>query len=116
MRKQPAILSGIILSLAVAVSFLTPANAQTNESVNSTPPDLTNYVRPALPQDLAPAGKAATQRTPRLAPVFPDVLVVDTVVNNTDPTLTSTDTFGDSEPSIAVSLDNRVLALVRSAI
>jgi len=105
MRKLPAIVRGSVLLLALATAFIVPAVAQSDESVNSTPPDLTNYFRPAVPEDSAPGGKPAIR--PRvLAPVFPDVLVVDTVVNNTDPTLTNTDTFGDSEPSIAVSPDN----------
>ena len=105
MRKLPAIVPGVVLIFILATSFVIPAVAQSDESVNSTPPDLTNYYRPAVPQDAAPGGKPALQ--PRvLAPVFPDVLVVDTVVNNTDPTLTNTDTFGDTEPSIAISPDN----------
>jgi len=105
MRKLPAIVRGSALLLALATSFILPALAQSDESVNSTPPDLTNYSRPAVPQDAAPAGKPAIRPTV-LAPVFPDVLVIDTVVNNTDPTLINTDTFGDSEPSIAVSPDD----------
>ena len=105
MRKLPAIIRVVVLTLAVALCSVVSAVAQSDESVNSTPPDLTNTVRPALPQDLAPGGRPAIRSAP-LAPVFPDVLVVDTVVNNTDPTLTNTDTFGDSEPSIAVSPDN----------
>lgn len=73
-------------------------------STRSAPPDLTSYVRPAVPQDYAPGGKPAlplAQVSGR--PIFPSVYLVDAVVNNTDPNLTNTDSFGDSEPSIALN-------------
>ena len=81
------------------------ASAQADDSVRSWPPDLTNYVRPALLQDFVPRGRAAV-RAAAFPATFPDVMVVDTVVSNTNPNLTNTDTFGDSEPSIAVNTKN----------
>ena len=105
MTKQSAIVRSVVLIMALAISLAIPAAAQFEESVNSSPPDLTHYFRPALPQDVAPAGKSAIR--PSIAgSVFPGIIVVDTVVNNTDPTLTNTDTFSDTEPSIAISPDN----------
>jgi len=75
-----------------------------NDSTHSEPPDLTSYARPAVAQDRAPLGKVALPLAGISGnPVFPNVYVVDTVVNNTNPDLTNTDTFGDSEPSIALN-------------
>ncbi len=78
--------------------------ARARESTRSEPPDLTHYVRPAIPQDYAPGGKPALPLT-RVSgtPIFPGVYIVDTVVNNSDPTLTNTDTYPDGEPSIALN-------------
>ena len=39
----------------------------------------------------------------RPIPVIPSTFIVDTVVNNTDPNLTNTDTFNDGETSITVN-------------
>jgi uncharacterized repeat protein (TIGR01451 family) len=64
----------------------------------SAPPDTTHYVRDVIHQDRRPGGVRA------LAPLgTTTALVVDPVVNNTDPTLTNTDTGPDGEPSIAVN-------------
>ena len=105
MRKFPAVVRGVVFGSALVALVVISAGAQSDESVNSSPPDLTNYFRPALPQDLAPARKPALGPS-SLEPIFPGVLVVDTVVNNTDPTLTNTDMFSDTEPSIAISPDD----------
>ena len=102
------------LALFTALAAPAPSEAQhfsvqqniiaDRESTRSDPPDLTHYVRPAIPQDYAPGGKPALPLARLVGtPIFPNVFVVDAVVNNTDPNLTNTDTFGDSEPSIALS-------------
>lgn len=65
------------------------------------PPDTTSYTRAMIPEDSAPKG-----RQPLPATLFPSLVVVDTVVNNTNAGLQNTDTFGDSEPSIAVNPAN----------
>ncbi len=100
------------LALFTAVASSTRSDAQYVPTRHSPivdeelsgPPDLTHYVRAAIPQDYAPGGKPALP----LAPVsglarFPSVFVVDAVVNNTDSDLKNTDTYGDSEPSIALN-------------
>ena len=74
------------------------------ESTRSAPPDLTSYVRRAIPQDYAPGGKPALPLARILGtPVFPGVYLADAVVNNTDPNLKNTDTFNDTEPSLALN-------------
>jgi hypothetical protein len=89
-------LSGSLLAVVALPQVLA------QESTRSEPPDLTNYYRAVLPQDYAPGGKPALpNRQPAGVPIFPNVYVADAVVNNTDPNLKNTDTFGDSEPSIA---------------
>jgi hypothetical protein len=65
------------------------------ESTRSWPPDTTPYVRPAVPED-----------TPRTRVTVLGGFMVDTVVNNTDTTLTNTDMVTDSEPGIAVNPSN----------
>lgn len=91
--------------------------AQTQESTISFPPDLSPYMRPAIPEDLNPIPRSTPTPTPtppppgirrtqpRIAsslgtvPIF----IRDVVVSNTDATLTTNDTFGDTEPTIAVN-------------
>jgi hypothetical protein len=58
----------------------------------SYPPDLTPYQRPAIPADY----RAAVALPPGYS-------LVDTVVSNTDPNLSPNDTWGDSEPSLAIN-------------
>lgn len=65
---------------------------QGDESTTSAPPDLRPYARPAIAQDHIPR--------PNLTPT---ITVIDAVVNNTNPNLQNTDTFGDSEPTIAIN-------------
>src|SRR5262249_50191489 len=92
---------------------------QTQESAKSFPPDLTPYVRPAIPEDRNPMVRPTpTPQPPGLreqqreqtaqslslatAPIF----VRDIVVSNTDPTLNPNDMFPDTEPTIAVNPEN----------
>jgi hypothetical protein len=91
-----------MILLAVIAAAALPIAAQ--ESTNSTPPDLTPYFRAKVPQDYAPQGRPALPLPlPPSVPIFPNVFVVDTVINNSDPNLTNTDHFGDTEPSIAIN-------------
>jgi len=112
MRRLPQIglavlIAGLVLLLKGSSPLVTTATAQgrnnaqqqTEESARSAPPDLTPYWRPAIPEDFAPKGIRP------LTPV-PGLFIVDTVVNNTDPSLTNTDTFNDGETSIAVNTAN----------
>src|SRR5262245_39109073 len=75
------------------------AQQQIQESTRDAPPATTPSRRPALPEDFAPKGT-------RPIPVLPSVLIVDTVVNNTNPNLTNTDTFNDGETSLTVNPEN----------
>jgi hypothetical protein len=87
-----------ILALELVIGF-----GVAQEPTKSSPPDMTPYARPAMSEDLAPLGRA-----PIVPPPVPfDVRIVDTVVSNTDSTLTQTDTFNDGETSIAVNAKNR---------
>ena len=90
------------ITLAVIAGIAMPLAAQ--EDTKSAPPDLTNSWRATEPQDYAPQGRPALPLLPPPAlPVFPNVYVADTVVNNTDPNLTNNDRFADSEPSLALN-------------
>jgi hypothetical protein len=72
------------------------------KSICSSPPDMTPYARPAVPEDAIPLGREAI-----VPPPTPfDIRIVDTVVRNTDPILTETDVFNDGETSIAVTPHN----------
>jgi len=103
------LIAGLVLLLKGSSPLVTTATAQTQnkaqqqakESTRSAPPDTTPYTRPALPEDSAPRGV-------RAIPLLPGVssIIVDVVVNNTDPNLTNTDTFNDGETSIAVNPAN----------
>jgi len=98
---------GMLFSLKGSSPFVTTATAQSQnkekqqakESGRSAPPDTTPYWRPALLEHWAPGGI-------RAIPLLPGMLIVDPVVNNTDPNLTNTDTFGDQETSITVNPAN----------
>jgi hypothetical protein len=97
-----------MLALAIAQFAVAPAKADDSESLSgsaiakrnfrSFPPDLRRYSRRLVAQDLS------LSRTPR-AGVRAGIrfFVVDTVVNNTNPNLRSTDTFNDGETSIAIN-------------
>jgi uncharacterized repeat protein (TIGR01451 family) len=97
----------LVLSLKGSSPLVTIANAQgqnnakqrAEESTRDAPPDTKPYRRPAIPGDFAPKGT-------RPIPLLPGVFIVDTVVNNTDPNLTNTDTFNDGETSITVNRAN----------
>ncbi len=72
-----------LFTLASLVSYAEAAD----KSVMSVPHDSNIYTRPAIPEDLRPLAKA-------LAPIITSTLVVDAVVNNTDPALKNSDTVG----------------------
>jgi len=87
-------------------SFVSPSWAQ--ESVEhpakSSPKDLTPYSRPAIPADVAPAAPRGDESAAGTSVNL--IRVIDAVVSNTDATLQNTDTFPDSETSIAVNPQN----------
>jgi hypothetical protein len=91
-------IAGLVCLLTVSSPLVTTATAQgqnnpkkqADESTRDAPPDTTPYRRPALPEDYAPRGI-------RAIPLVPSIFIVDTVVNNTDPNLTNTDTFNGGE-------------------
>src|SRR5690349_15929894 len=86
--------------LVTRAAAQSPNNAQrAQESTRDAPPDTTPYRRPAVRGDFAPKGT-------RPIPLLPGVFIVDTVVNNTDPNLTNTDTFNDGETSITANPAN----------
>jgi len=94
----------VILALTVLALGLVGSSGtgQDTDSTRSTPKDTTPYVRPAVPEDFGIQEKGAAPLLEAGADMLP-ILVVDAVVNNTDPTLTNTDTFNDGETSIAVN-------------
>jgi hypothetical protein len=69
-----------------------------NNGGRSWPFDSNVYVRAAIPEDYA----VSRRKTLQAATVF----VRDTVVSNSDPTLTNTDTFNDGETTIAINPAN----------
>jgi hypothetical protein len=102
------LIAGLICLLKGSSALATTAIAQgrnnsqqqAQESARDAPPDTTPYARPALPEDYAPKGIRA------ILPI-PGGFIVDAVVNNSDPNLTNTDIFNDSETSIAVNPANQ---------
>src|SRR5262245_29877615 len=115
------IFSGLVLiCLSLLLLKVEPPKVigQTQESTQSFPPDLTPYVRPAIPEDKNPVVRATPTPTPpppglrapkrrrptsqfslSTAPIF----IRDAVVSNTDATLNATDMMGDTEPTIAIN-------------
>ena len=118
------IFSGLVLiCLSLLLLKVEPPEVigQTQESTQSFPPDLTPYVRPAIPEDKNPVVRATPTPTPpppglrvpkrrqlssqfslSTAPIF----IRDAVVSNIDTTLNATDMRGDTEPTIAVNPAN----------
>jgi uncharacterized repeat protein (TIGR01451 family) len=101
---RAVVIVGLLLFLKGNPSLVTAqtrgkTQGQTEEtkSTRSAPPDTTDYVRPAVPEDLGPRGIKA------FLPI-PGGFIVDVVVNNTDPNLTNTDIFNDGETSTAVNV------------
>jgi len=92
------------------INIVSPAAAQEKYPEQNlrrdAPPDTTSYRRAAIPEDMRPMGKSAQPMI-----LTPSLFVRDTIVSNTaspSPTtgLAGTDTFGDSEPSIAINPAN----------
>lgn len=97
-----AILALFIAALALlAPPGRTEQNAITHGGGVDDEPDLTHYYREALPEDYRPQGRTALPEATNAS-----VFVRDAVVSNTNPSLATNDTFGDSEASIAVNPSN----------
>lgn len=90
------------LPLTFGISLFGAAAAQAQNAEPSMPPDATVYTRASVAEDLNPGGKPALGPVQTGTPMFPRVFLRDVVVSNTDPSLFSTDTFRDGEPSIAI--------------
>ncbi len=78
------------------------ALAQNNE-IRDFPPDFHQYIREAIPEDLAPGGQAALQSVPLGAGPAQSLFIADVIINNTDPNLKNTNRASNSEPSIAIN-------------
>ena len=97
MPRQTRLIGIVVASIAQVVWLSIPARTQSqggDQSVSSLPKDQVPYARPA---------DAGDRRNSR---VHPKVFLRDTVVSNSDATLTNTDTFNDGELSIAINPDN----------
>src|SRR5437868_5484564 len=84
----------VLLIILVSLALVAQSD---NASIRSWPPDLTAYFRGAVAADQIPLDLEEYHG------VFQTPTVVDVVVNNTDATLKTTDTFNDGEPTIAVN-------------
>jgi hypothetical protein len=93
------LLACLTLPLAAAQDTEESDDANLKEEVRDYPPDLTEHIRPALPQDYNPGGKPALT-------VVPGISIVDVVVSNTNTNLKNTNTTPNSEPSIAINPNN----------
>lgn len=118
----------VAISLALFCALLVPLRfeppeviAQEQESTISFPPDLTPYVRPAIPEDLKPVVVGTPTPTPPPIGIRRDtnrklqqsalasslatvpIFIRDVVVSNNDATLNTMDMFGDTEPTIAIN-------------
>jgi hypothetical protein len=113
MQPKIALSALLVLSFGNLTALASAALARSDEpaaeeSVSSWPPDTTPYARPAIPEDTNPLRTGTVLPSPEAGavlspPIVSGVGIVDPVVNNTDPTLTETDTFNDGETSIAVN-------------
>jgi hypothetical protein len=108
MRRCFVRLAVCMLSVLVYGLVAHAAGPDDPESIRSWPPDSTPYARPAVPEDAIALerGAVAGAIPEAMDGRFRDVLIVDVVVNNTNPTLALTDTFNDGETSIAVNPQN----------
>src|SRR5450631_931381 len=90
----------------VAMASLVPSAEAADKRFMSTPRDTNLYSRPATREDFRPL---AASETPA---IITNMLVVDPIVNNTDPTLLMNSTFGfRGEISVAAvqsSLDSKI--------
>ncbi len=119
-------LIAVVIGLSVALlprqdsTVIVAGSAQAQEaaaaaSTQSSPPDTRPYVRPLVPEDLSPGGLAPlgsetqaldSSGAALLGSAGAGIFIVDVVVNNTDASLTNTDTENDGEVSIAVNPSN----------
>ena len=106
MYRARTFVAACILNILMCVLVALATGADDLASIRSAPPDLTPYMRPAVPEDNAPFGKETGVLSGILPPRFSNLQIVDVVVDNTDPTLVFTDQFNDGETSIAVNRQN----------
>jgi cysteine-rich repeat protein len=101
-------LSAVLMGSAVILpSGIVLADPDT-EALRSWPKDTTEYARPLVPSEFSRRHAPGVAPAPAgVVPVFPSAFIVDTVVANADPNLTTTDTFNDGETSIAVNPEDR---------
>ena len=98
---------GLLLLLKGNSSLVTASNSE--QATGAKGGDEVNPRRAARHLALHSAGdsqRIPLQRGIKAIPLVPVVFIVDAVVNNTDPTLTNTDTFNDGETSIAINPAN----------
>jgi hypothetical protein len=81
----------LVMSSIVSMQNGMASTTPTIGPVSDQPPDRTPYRRKAIPEDYI-----------ALPLLSPRIRVRDVVVSNTDPNLTNTEGFNDSEPSIAI--------------
>ena len=119
-------LTAVVVGLSVALllrddsTVIVAGSAQAQEAAaaattQSSPPDTTPYVRPLIPEDLAPGGAETlgietqgfdSSGAAPLGSAGPGIFIVDVVVNNTNENLTNSDIANDGEVSIAVNPSN----------
>lgn len=103
MKKFGVTILGVLM---VALALITPLGSAEKDTIprgggRNDEPDLTHYYREAIPEDYRPLNRAALPEAPNA-----NVFIRDAVVSNTNPQLAQTDTFGDSESSIAINPSN----------
>jgi hypothetical protein len=82
-----------------------PSGQQTDrESMQDAPPDITPYVRASIAAETPAQGVRPSISTVTASGAA--LRVIDTVINNTNSSLTNTDTQNDGEPSIAINPSN----------
>ena len=91
-----------LLSVLMCAPGARAADPDDLASIRSFPPDTTPYTRPEVPEDGWHLGREGAL-SGAIPPTIRDVLIVNAVVNNTNPNLLLTDTFNDGETSIAVN-------------
>src|SRR5262245_52161003 len=103
---------GCLLSLICMLVIVPPPASHSQEQremEKDSPPDITPYSRPAIPEDKNPGGGGPPIGAPQPdlpTAIFPTIFVRDLVVSNTNANLTNTDTANDGEPSIAIDPNN----------
>ena len=96
----------VLACFALALPLFAQSRLEQNKDIRDFPPDFHQYIRDAIPEDLAPMGQTALHPGPLPAGPATNLFIRDVIISNTDPTLKNTNRASNSEPSIAINPTN----------